>query len=105
MAEREFELRLHAALRALDAQAPAFDLGLLRTLPRRRVRRRVVALLCVVALAGVAAAPAAVSALQHLFEVDEVSELGALAPASRPRSRPEASLWTPSRLLCRSVCG
>lgn len=84
MAERELELRLRAAVRALDAQAPAFDPDLLRTVPRRRVRGRVVALLCVVGLAGVAAAPAAVSALQHLFDVDEVSELGPLAPGVAP---------------------
>ena len=35
-------------------------------------------------MAGVAAAPAAVSALQHLFDVDEVSELGPLAPGVAP---------------------
>jgi len=52
--------------------------------PRRRIRRRVVALVCVVASVGVAAAPAAVSALQHLFDVDEVSELGPLAPDIAP---------------------
>jgi hypothetical protein len=84
MAECELELRLRAAARALDAQAPAFDLGLLRSVPRRRLRRRVVAFACVVALVGVAAVPAAVSAFQHLFDVDEVSELGPLAPGVAP---------------------
>ena len=84
MAEHELELRLRAVARELDAQAPAFDLGLLRSAPRRRIRGRVVALACVVALAGVAAAPAAVSALRHLFDVDEVPELGPLAPGVAP---------------------
>ena len=83
MAESELELRLRAAAHALDAQAPAFDLGLLRSVPRRRLRR-VVAFACVVALVGVAAVPAAVSAFQHLFDVDEVSELGPLAPGVAP---------------------
>ena len=49
MAEHELELRLRAAARELDAQAPAFDLGLLRSRAssadsrkgrRARVRRR-----------------------------------------------------------------
>jgi hypothetical protein len=84
MAERELELRLRAVARELDAQAPAFDLGLLRSGPRRRLRGRVVALACVAALAGVAAAPAAVSALRHLFDVDDVPELGPLAPGVAP---------------------
>jgi hypothetical protein len=83
MAEHELELRLLAVARELDEQAPAFDLARLRSVPRRRVRGRVVAL-CVVALAGVAAAPGAVSALQHLFDVDEVQELGPLAPGVAP---------------------
>jgi hypothetical protein len=80
----ELEVRLRAAARALDAQAPAFDVGLLPSKPSRRVRGRVVAFACVVALAGVAVAPAAVSALQHLFDVDEVPELGPLAPGVAP---------------------
>ena len=84
MAEHELELRLNAAARALDAEAPAFDLGLLRSVPRRRIRGRVVALACVVALAGVAVAPGAVSALRHLFDVEEVPELGPLAPGVAP---------------------
>ena len=84
MAESELELRLRAAAHALDAQAPAFDLGLLRSVPRRRLRWRVVVFACVVALVGVAAVPAAVSAFQHLFDVDEVSELGPLAPGVAP---------------------
>lgn len=84
MAELELELRLHAAARELDQHAPAFDLGLLRPEPRRRIRGAVVAFACVVALAVVAAAPAAVSALLHLFDVDEVSELGPLTPGVAP---------------------
>jgi len=84
MAEHELELRLRAAAHELDVQAPAFDLGLLRSAPRRRTRRRVVAIACVVALVGVAAAPAAVSAFQRLFDVDEVSELGPLADGVAP---------------------
>ena len=84
MAEHELELRLRAAARELDARAPAFDVGLLSSVPARRIRGRVVAFACVVALAGVAVAPAAVSALQQLFDVDEVSELGPLAPGVAP---------------------
>jgi hypothetical protein len=84
MAEHELELRLRAAARELDVQAPAFDRGRLPSVPRRRIRGRVVALACVVALAGVVAAPSAVSALRHLFDVDEVPELGPLAPGVAP---------------------
>ena len=84
MAEHDVERRLHGVARQLGAQAPAFEVGLLRTAPRRRLSRRVVVLACVAALAGVAAAPAAVSALQHLFDVDEVPELGPLAPGVAP---------------------
>jgi hypothetical protein len=84
MAERELELRLRGVARALDLQGPAFDLGLLPGAPRRRIRGRAVALLCVVAVAGVTAAPAAVSALRHLFDVDQVQELGPLAPGVAP---------------------
>lgn len=84
MAEHELELRLRAAARELDARAPAFDVGLLPSKASRRARGRVVALACLVALAGVAVAPAAVSALQHLFDVDEVPELGPLAPGVAP---------------------
>lgn len=81
MAERELELRLRAVGRELDARTPAFDVGLLCATPRRRIRRRVaVALACVLALTSVAASPAALSALRHLFDVDEVQELGPLAP-------------------------
>jgi len=80
----ELDLRLRAVARELDGQAPAFDVGLLRSGSRRRIRGRVIALVCAVALAGVAVAPAAVSALQHLFDVDEVSELGPLAPGVAP---------------------
>jgi hypothetical protein len=104
MAEHELELRLRAAARELDRQAPAFDLGLVRSVPRRRIRGRVVALACVVAFAGVAVAPAAVSALQRLFEVDEVSELGPLAPGVAPpfagRSVPVDAVhdWVPFRV-------
>lgn len=84
MAEHALEARLRAAARALDADAPAFDVRLLRAEPRPRVPGRVVALVCIVALGAVAVAPAAVSALQHLFDVDEVPELGPLAPGVAP---------------------
>ena len=85
MAEHELELRLRAVGRELDSRAPAFDVGLLRAAPRRRARTRVVvALACVLALAGAAASPAALSALRHLFDVDEVQELGPLAPGVAP---------------------
>ena len=83
MAEYELDLRLRAVARELGQHAPAFDLRRLSAAPPRRFRVRVVALACAVALGGVAAAPAAVSALQHLFDVDEVAELG----TSRARHR------------------
>jgi hypothetical protein len=83
MAEPELELRLRAVARALDAQAPAFDPAVLRDVPRRRLRATVVALAAVVAFAGVAA-PAAVSELRDLFGVDEVKELGPVAPDVAP---------------------
>jgi hypothetical protein len=100
MAEHELELRLRAAARELDALAPAFDVGLLRSVPSRRIRRRVVAFACFVALTGVAVAPAAVSALQHLFDIDEVSELGPLAPGVAP---PFAGRSVPVNALQGSV--
>jgi hypothetical protein len=84
MSERELEVRLLAVARTLDAHAPAFDPRALGAAPRRRIRARVVALAAVVALAGVATAPAALSGLRHLFGVDEVSELGPLAPGVAP---------------------
>ena len=85
MAEHELELRLRAVGRELDARTPAFDVSLLQAAPRRRARTRVVvALACVLALAGAAASPAALSALRHLFDVDEVQELGPLAPGVAP---------------------
>jgi hypothetical protein len=103
----ELELRLRAVARELDERAPAFDVDRLRSVPSRRIRRRVVAFACLVALAGVAVAPAAVSALQHLFDVDEVPELGPLAPGVAPpfpgRSVPvaevQASVPFPVRMI------
>jgi hypothetical protein len=83
MAERDLELRLRAAAHALDADAPAFDVGRLRASPRRSLRKRA-ALACVAALVAIAVAPAAVSALRHVFEVDDVTELGPLAPGVAP---------------------
>jgi hypothetical protein len=69
----ELELRLEAVARELDTGAPAFDVGLLRSVPRRR--GRIVALVAAIA---VVAAPVTVAAYQHLFDVDEVQELGPL---------------------------
>jgi len=83
MAERDLELRLRAAARALDADAPVFDVVRLRASPRRSLRTRA-ALACVAAVVAIAAAPAAVSALRHVFEVDDVTELGPLAPGVAP---------------------
>jgi hypothetical protein len=81
MAEHDLELRLQSVARELDLRAPAFDLGRLPGTPRRRVRGALLALACVVTLA---VAPAAVSAFQHLFDVDEVPELGPLGPGVAP---------------------
>ncbi len=100
MTEHEFELRLLAAARALDAEAPAFDPSVLPTRPSR-IRFAVVALAIAAALAAVAAAPAAVSALRDLFEVESVPELGPVAadvaPAflGRPASPDEARAAVP----------
>lgn len=77
MTEQELELRLQAAARALDADAPAFDPARLRRAPRRRLRTTAVAFVAVAALA-VAAAPGAISGLRNLFGIDEVAELGPL---------------------------
>ena len=96
MTERELELRLLSAARALDAEAPALDPSLLPAARSPRVRFAVVALAIAAALAAVVAAPAAVSALRNLFEVESVPELvpvGAdVAPAflGRPASPGEA---------------
>jgi hypothetical protein len=84
MAEHELEHRLRAVASALDAQAPTFDPAVLRDAPRRRIRPTVVALAAAVALAALAAAPAAVSGLRDLFGVDEVKELGPVAPDIAP---------------------
>jgi hypothetical protein len=82
--ELELELRLRAVARDLDARAPGFDYRLLRAAPRPRMRRPVVALVCVVALIGAAASPAGIAALRTLFDVDTVRELGPLAPGVAP---------------------
>jgi hypothetical protein len=84
MSEHELELRLRAAAGELDALAPTFDPARLGGVRPRRVRRGVVALALVVALAGVAAAAAAVPALRALFEVHEVPALGPLEPGVAP---------------------
>lgn len=84
MTESELELRLRMVARALDVEAPAFDPAVLRGDPRRRIRGTVVVVVAVVFLAGVAAAPAAVSGLRELFGVDEVPELGPVAPDVAP---------------------
>jgi len=84
MSDRDLELRLIGVARELDRDAPAFDPARLPDTPRGR-RGRLVAIVCVIALAAVAAAPAGVSALRHLFDVDEVAELGPLEPGvARP---------------------
>ena len=77
MPERELELRLRSAARALDAHAPAFDAALLGRPSRRRTVRAVVVFACIAALT---AAPVAVPALRALFDVDEVPALGPLGP-------------------------
>lgn len=76
MSEQQLELRLRAVARTLDAHAPSLDVGRLPAGSRRARRMRVVALVAAVGLLAVAAAPTAVSALRHLFDVEEVSELG-----------------------------
>jgi hypothetical protein len=80
MTERELELRLTAAARALDAHAPALDPTLLPRARPVRFRLAVVAL----AVAAVVAAPSAVSALRDLFEVESVPELGPVEPGVAP---------------------
>jgi hypothetical protein len=83
--ERDLERVLRDAARALDVEAPSFDVGLLDARPQRRSRVAVVALACAAALAlAAAAAPAAISALRSLFEVDEVTALGELEPGVAP---------------------
>jgi hypothetical protein len=72
MTERELELRLAAAGRALDADAPTLDPSLLPQTRPMRLRLAVVAL----AVAAVVAAPSAVTALRDVFEVEPVPELG-----------------------------
>ena len=111
MAENGLDQRLRTAARELDARAPAFDVGLLRSAPRPRVRGRVVALVCAAALAGMAVAPASVSAIRHLFDVDEVPALGPLEPGVAPpyagRTVPveEVQASTPFRVRTISALG
>lgn len=84
MSDHELELRLRGVSRELDERAPSFDVGLLPGTPRRRIGRRLVVLACGVAVAGVAVSPGALSALKNLFDVDEVQEIGPLAPGVAP---------------------
>ena len=84
MPEHDLELRLHAVARELDVRAPSFDPARLSAARPRPMRRRLVALACLAALVGVAAAPTAVSSLQRLFEIDDVTDLGPLAPGVAP---------------------
>ena len=84
MSEQQLELRLHAVARTLDAYAPAFDRGRLPAATHRARRTRVIALVAVAGLLAVAAAPTAVSALRHLFDVEEVSELGPIPHGVAP---------------------
>jgi hypothetical protein len=87
--ERDLELRLAGVVAALDAEAPAFDVSLLRRSDRRRRR---IAVAVATAAAAVVAAPAAVSAFGDLFRVETAPDLGPLpagvaAPfAGRPGS-------------------
>ncbi len=76
MSERELQLRLRAAARALDADAPVVDPAALHTSAPRLPRRWLVALAALAAVSGMVAAPAAVSGLAELFDVDSVPELG-----------------------------
>jgi hypothetical protein len=78
----ELELRLSRVARALDAEAPALDPGVLRAAGRRR--RLLLVLAAGAALAGLAGAPAAVSALADLFDVEPVPALGPVAPDVTP---------------------
>ena len=84
MTEHEFELRLLAAGRELDAEAPASPVRPPHATLPDPVRGR--GLATAVALAAVAAAPAAVSALRDLFEVESVPELGPSQRTWHPRS-------------------
>jgi hypothetical protein len=84
MAEHELELRLRAVADELGARAPAFDLGRLRARRRRRTRGTAAALVGATAVAAAIASPTAVSALQQLIDVDQVQELGPLAPGVAP---------------------
>lgn len=85
MTDQELELRLGAVARAIDAEAPAFDVSVLRgASPSRFGRRRIVALAAALAIVGAAAAPAAVSGLRSLFAVEKVEELGPLPPDVAP---------------------
>src|SRR5262245_5312122 len=81
MTDLDLDLRLVAAARSLDGDAPAFDVARLPSgRPRRLARRHALVLACVVAIVGVVAAPAAVSAIGDLFEVEEVPVIGTLEP-------------------------
>jgi hypothetical protein len=92
VAEQQLELRLLSVARALDADAPAFEVGRLRSTRRRRLRGHALALALAAIAAAAVAAPAAVSALRDVFAVDEVPAIGALehgvAPPSAGRSVP-----------------
>jgi hypothetical protein len=110
MTEHELELRLQAAARALDADAPAFDPARLCRAPRRRLRTTAVALVAVAAL-GFAVAPGAISGLRSLFGVDEVTELGPVlhgvaAPfEGRPVSSEAVAEFSPFRVRQISSLG
>jgi len=84
MSEQQLELRLRAVARTLDAHAPAFDPGRIPAPSRRARRMRVVALVAALGLLAVAAAPTAVSALRHLFDVEEVTQLGPIPAGVAP---------------------
>jgi hypothetical protein len=81
VAEHDLDLRLRTVAGALDPGVPAFEIGRLQAVPARHARSRVLALACVVLLAGVVAAPAAVSAIGDLFDVERVPAIGPLEPS------------------------
>jgi hypothetical protein len=113
MVDVELERRLGRAARALDEQAPAFDVTRLAGVSRGRLRTRarVVAFACAGSLALVAAAPTALTAIRDLIEIDMVTRLDAVEPgvapafAGRGVGVAEARAWAPFRVRTISALG